>query len=47
MVDRVRAAAESRLEEDPPLGFVPDADGGDPILWDNDPRGVPDGGPDR
>jgi hypothetical protein len=42
MMERLREAAESREIEDAPLGFVADATGGDPILWDNLPRGVPD-----
>jgi len=43
MIERLREAAESREIEDAPLGFVADANGGDPILWDNLPRGVPNG----
>lgn len=39
MIERLREAAESREIEDIPLGFVEDAAGGDPILWDNMPRG--------
>lgn len=40
-VDRMREAAEARQIDDPPLGFVRDEAGGEPILWDNDARGVP------
>jgi len=40
-IDRMREAAEARQADDPPLGFVEDEAGGDPILWDNNPRGVP------
>lgn len=40
-IDRMREAADVRQQEDPPLGFVADEAGGDPILWDNVSRGVP------
>lgn len=35
MIERLREAAESREMEDTPVGFVADAAGGDPILWDD------------
>ena len=41
-VDRMREAADARQVDDPPLGFVADEAGGDPILWDNTQRGLPD-----
>lgn len=40
-LERMQEAAEARLTDDPPPGFVADEAGGDPILWDNNARGVP------
>lgn len=41
MLEQLRDAAESRLMTDPLPGLVPDADGGDPIPWDDEQREVP------
>jgi hypothetical protein len=47
MIEKLRATAEVRPAAEPAVGLVPDANGGDPILYgDEEQRGAPERWPD-
>lgn len=40
MIEKLRATAEVRPAAEPAVGLVPDANGGDPILYGDDEQGA-------
>lgn len=40
LIDKLRATAEVRPAAEPAVGLVPDANGGDPILYGDDEQGA-------